>query len=326
MITIHSQKARKPKKKKDVFAPAAFAFRLVTDDQLLTNASSISMFVLMSLVPLLLLLFMLMSRFQLSEEILFSLISEILPEEYVGIVEQVTGELYTRSLGVKTFSFVIIIALWASSTGISELVNGLNKVYKWQRRRNWFYHRALCLLYTIVFLLMILMVLFLLVFGRRMQEFLILRIPSAASWTLIFTVLRNVLTTVILFLFFLALYQLFPQKKLKIRKQIPGALTAATGWYVFSLLYSDYIRSSRNLPAMYGSLSLVIFFLVWLYVCILIILIGGEVNYVLNNRYYYKLFLITRRKERVAREQRKNERDWDAKPEEETKKWFFRKR
>ena len=321
-VNPSDKKARnRAKKKKDLFAPAAFVIKTVNDDMLVTNAAAISMFVLMSFIPLLMLLIRLLTRFQFSTTLFTDVISGIIPVEYEVILENITGRLYTQSLGTTAFSFVLIIALWASSTGISALVNGLNRVYKWQKRRNWFVHRALCLLYTIVFLAMLFVVLMTLVFGRRIQEYILLKIPAFAGFSVLFTLMRYIVTLVFLFLFFLCLYQLFPQNKLKFWKQIPGALTATAGWYVFSMIYSLYIRRSKNLPAMYGSLSLVIFFLMWLYVCMLIILIGGEVNYVWNNKYYYKLFLITRRKERVAREQRKYEHDWDEKPDEGRKKY-----
>ena len=52
-------------------------------------------------------------------------------------------------------------------------------------------------------------------------------------------------------------------------------------------------QNSKNLAFMYGSLALIIVFLVWMYVCMNIVLIGGEINFLYNNRYYYKLYLLT---------------------------------
>ena len=94
-------------------------------------------------------------------------------------------------------------------------------------------------------------------------------------------------------LFFLAVYNIFPQKRLPYRKQMPGAIAATIGWYSFSAIYATYIRNSKNLAFMYGSLALIIVFLVWMYVCMNIVLIGGEINFLYNNRYYYKLYLLT---------------------------------
>ena len=74
---------------------------------------------------------------------------------------------------------------------------------------------------------------------------------------------------------------------------MPGAIAATIGWYSFSAIYATYIRNSKNLAFMYGSLALIIVFLVWMYVCMNIVLIGGEINFLYNNRYYYKLYLLT---------------------------------
>ena len=52
---------------------------------------------------------------------------------------------------------------------------------------------------------------------------------------------------------------------------------AAVGWAGFSYLYSFYINNITNF-SVYGSITLVIFFLMWMYVCFYILFIGAEIN------------------------------------------------
>ena len=259
----------------------------------MTNAATITLFMVMSLFPMLMILLWLMSRMMLSPELLLKIVSSVLPEEMLELVTGIVSDLYEKSLSVSALSITIIMALWSSSTGISFLVKGLNRVYKREEQRNWFVHRALCLVYTGIFLVIMLLVMAFLVYGSKFRVFLVSVWPELENWTVLITILQNGIAIGGMILFFLAVYNIFPQKRLPYRKQMPGAIAATIGWYSFSAIYATYIRNSKNLAFMYGSLALIIVFLVWMYVCMNIVLIGGEINFLYNNRYYYKLYLLT---------------------------------
>ncbi len=167
-----------------------------------------------------------------------------------------------------------------------------------------------------------------LVYGSKFRVFLISVWPVLENWTILITILQNAIAIGGMIFFFLAVYNIFPQKRLPYRKQMPGAIVATVGWYGFSAIYAIYIRNSKNLASMYGSLALIIVFLIWMYVCMNIVLIGGEVNFLYNNRYYYKLYLLTEKqidiqeyfmnahKEEEAEpevvDEEENSREWEA--------------
>ena len=304
-----------------ILNPIGFAKKLYDDDQVMTNAATITLFMVMSLFPMLMILLWLMSRMTLSPDVLLKITRSILPQDMMELVESVVTDLYEKSLSVSALSITVIMALWSSSTGISFLVTGLNRVYKREEQRNWFVHRALCLLYTGIFLLIILLVMVFLVYGSKFRVFLVSVWPVLENWTILITILQNGIAIGGMILFFLAVYNIFPQKRLPYRKQMPGAITATIGWYGFSAIYAIYIRNSKNLAFMYGSLALIIVFLVWMYVCMNIVLIGGEINFLYNNRYYYKLYLLTEKQIDIqeyfmhAKRQAESERELQVEPE-----------
>lgn len=320
-----SESTAKKKKRtgiiQSILNPIGFAKKLYDDDQVMTNAATITLFMVMSLFPMLMILLWLMSRMTLSPDVLLKITRSILPQDMMELVEGVVTDLYEKSLSVSALSITIIMALWSSSTGISFLVTGLNRVYKREEQRNWFVHRALCLLYTGIFLLIILLVMVFLVYGSKFRVFLVSIWPVLENWTILITILQNGIAIGGMILFFLAVYNIFPQKRLPYRKQMPGAITATIGWYGFSAIYAVYIRNSKNLAFMYGSLALIIVFLVWMYVCMNIVLIGGEINFLYNNRYYYKLYLLTEKQIDIqeyfmhAKRQAESERELQVEPE-----------
>ena len=81
-----------------------------------------------------------------------------------------------------------------------------------------------------------------------------------------------------LFTFFFALlYMVLPSRRAGFADQLPGALFAAAGWYLFSYGFSIYIEYSHAFN-MYGSLTTLVLLMFWLYFVMYIVLIGMELN------------------------------------------------
>ena len=93
--------------------------------------------------------------------------------------------------------------------------------------------------------------------------------------------LRPIITFIVAFLVNLYFFTVLPNDKLTIKSQIPGAVLVSIIWYLFSTFFSIYINYF-NAYSMYGSLSVVIIILFWLYACMYILFLGGEFNYYLS--------------------------------------------
>ena len=114
--------------------------------------------------------------------------------------------------------------------------------------------------YTIALLVLIIATLLLLVFGNQLIGLIEVFIPRLA--VILSAILNNRI----------------PTRKSSITKEFPGAVFSAVGWYGFSYCYSLYVAHSPNFSYMYGSLTTLIFALVWIYVCMLILFLGAELN------------------------------------------------
>lgn len=67
-----------------------------------------------------------------------------------------------------------------------------------------------------------------------------------------------------------------------VRRVWPGALTAVAGWLVASWGFGLYAVSMASYALYYGSLAAVAVMLVWLYITSLALVVGGEVNAILE--------------------------------------------
>ena len=120
------------------------------------------------------------------------------------------------------------------------------------------------------------------VFGKHLIVIINLFMPKLG--TLLQSVLNNkaLLFPGILMVIFLVMYVFIPDRKTHIMSELPGAITASVGWILFSFFYSLYANYSPNFSTMYGTLSTLVFALIWLYFCMIIVFFGAELNIILT--------------------------------------------
>ena len=84
-----------------------------------------------------------------------------------------------------------------------------------------------------------------------------------------------------LFLVFLILYKMLPNRKATLKSQVPGAVLIAAGWSLFSYFFSIYFDMFPGFSNMYGSLTALIMVMLWLYICLSILFYGAYLNQLL---------------------------------------------
>jgi len=84
------------------------------------------------------------------------------------------------------------------------------------------------------------------------------------------------LVLILILAFFFLIYIYFPAKKVAKREAFLGALFSTSLWVITSYLYSIYIKIAIGYSKIYGSLSAVPLFLIWVFLNWTIFLIGAE--------------------------------------------------
>lgn len=251
----------------------------ISEDNIGMYSAQASFFIIISAVPFIMLLLALAGFIvPLSHESIQNLISSYIPEKVAPLMNTVLSEILTNSSNISIISVTAITTLWLSSGGFMALHAGINKVFATEKRHNYIYRRAVSILYTLCFLGTLLFSLFLFVTGHHIisiinSHFWILSEISMYIWRL-----RIVIFILLMSLIFSLFYTALPHKKMKFSRQLPGAVFASVGWCVFSYAYSIYIDYFSNYSYVYGSLTAVVFLMLWLYFCMWIFLCGAEIN------------------------------------------------
>ena len=238
-------------------------------------AASTAFFLVLSIVPMLILICTIIPYTPLTEENLVRAVTEITPDRLDFLVESLTAEVSDKSAGI--LSVAAITTLWSAGKGVLALMRGLNAIGGVEEDRNYFVVRLVASLYTVVMLVVLILSLFIMVFGNQLVELLLYRVPQLQILVSFLMNFRFLLVWAILTLLFSAVYAYVPNEKLAFGEQVPGAAFAAVVWSVFSWGFSLYVERTESY-SIYGSLSLIVIVMVWMYFCMYIIMIGAYLN------------------------------------------------
>ena len=238
-------------------------------------ASSAAFFIFVSLLPILIVVCTLIPFTPLTQENLVKIVTELTPDRMDGIIVNIIDDVYVRSAGV--LSVAILLTLWSAGKGVLAVVRGLNAVNNVEEERNYFVVRIISSFYTLIMLLIVLVSMVLLVFGNRLVNMLLGAVPRLEVLFSFLLNFRFLFIWIILTVIFSAFYAYLPSKRLQFREKLPGASLAAVVWSIFSWFFSVYVNSGSAF-SIYGSLTIVVIFMLWLYFCFYIIFIGAYVN------------------------------------------------
>ena len=258
--------------------------RYFTRQRIPIYASHASYFIILAVFPTLVLLLGLLRYTGIDVNTLTELLEGVIPAALMPAAKKLILSTYQNTSGA-IISLSAVTALWSASRGIYGLLTGLNSIYDASENRGYFYTRGVSVLYTFLFLLVLLLTLVLHVFGTTLVDLLPGNQDPVFAFLsevvdLRFFVLLAVQTAV-----FTAMFMVLPNKRNKLLDSVPGALLASIGWLIFSDLFSIYVEHFASYANIYGSVYAVALSMLWLYCCISIVFYGGALNhYLMDHR------------------------------------------
>lgn len=259
---------------KGIFALRQFT-RQIKQEHISAHAASTAFFLFLSLVPMLIVLCAIIPYTPLTQADLAAFLIDLTPEIVDPMVARLVEEVYIRSKGVLPVAG--LITLWSAAKGVMALMNGLNVINEVEEERNYFVLRGVASFYTIVMLLVLLLSLLLMVFGNQLVFLVIHKIPQLRDLINFFMNLRFLFVWLFLTVLFGMIYTYIPNRKLLFREQISGAMFSSIIWIIFSWGFSMYVDFGYS-SNIYGSLTIIVIVMLWMYFCMYIILMGAYLN------------------------------------------------
>ncbi|MDN7247445.1 YihY/virulence factor BrkB family protein [Planococcus shenhongbingii] len=245
--------------------------------------AQLAFFFLLSIFPLLIFIVTLLPYLNLSEDQIYSFMKEIAPIEVYTIIEETLKEILTNQNG-GLLSFGIIATIWSASLGMDALIKSLNFSYGVEENRPLLIARGMSIISTVLFIFILIVALVLPIFGRQIGLFIFTFLGLEEGFLELWATIRFTIPPLIIFGVCSVIYWVAPNIKLDVRSVMTGAAFTAVGWLIISYAFSIYINNFGNFSATYGSIGGIIILMLWLYISAMLLLIGGQINAVMQGR------------------------------------------
>ncbi|WP_051328598.1 YihY/virulence factor BrkB family protein [Geminicoccus roseus] len=274
-----------------VFAPLLTlraVMRRLRDDDVLITGSSVAFFVLLAVFPALSALVALFGLFAEPERIeqLVEALRSILPDTSTQVVvEHIRrfAERWQSAGSVPSFAPYVGFAmlLWSANVGTKGLFRGLNRIYRCEESRGILRFYAVTLLFTLAGILFLLLAIAVVLIIPALLELLGVgegrrQVIGLLRWPVLLVLVTGVLTL---------LFRYGPAcGRAPWMAVLAGSAVASLLWLGGSVLFSWYVTNLGNLSELYGSLSTVIGFMIWIWLSASAVLIGAEVDSAIRTR------------------------------------------
>ncbi len=256
------------------------AIRRFTQDRIINKASALTYSTLLSIAPILAIVFAIAKGFGLAElvenEIRHSISGQTIATE---AILQMANTYLTNTKNGVFIGVGIVLLLWTVINLIINIEITFNRIWEVKKGRS--LYRKVTDYFSMLLLLPLLIVIsaglsiFMSTMIKNMTDFVILA-P-------IFKFLVRLIPYVLTWLMFTGLYAFMPNTRVKLKHALISGIIAGTAYQIFQYLYIDSQIWVSKYNAIYGSFAAIPLFLLWLQISWTICLFGAELTYAGQN-------------------------------------------
>ncbi len=279
-----------------VFDIIRVTFKRANEDRIGNHAITISYFALLCSIPVAALFAFVSTKILGDPEFAFRSLN-IFSEEFFAQIDPLFLEKiqsvphYISNLGL----FGIIGSFVAASFLFSRLINSVNFIFKAQYQKSFFYNRLME--YILMFIIGVIMLISLSITAIwtaihrsiRSSAFVADHInPEFVSLTNNFF-LQYLIPFTLTFLVIFVIYKFIPEIKVYTKAALLAAAITALLWEIFKRVFAYYVAHFSVIGVVFdqlikGTLTSIIFFLLWITFSLILLLLGAELATILNER------------------------------------------
>jgi len=253
-------------------------------DNCLGLAAELAYFFFLALFPALLFFVALASFFPIDRltDHMLGVLDRFAPPDVLSLIRDQFLQISKNNNG-GLLTLGLVGTVWSASSGMSSVIGTLNQAYHVQEARSWWRVRLVAILLSIVLAAFMLVSFALVLVGPAVAgtvaEWLHLGLVFAWTWK----VLQWPLVLALAALGVALVYYVAPDVQQQWIWIVPGSVFATVVWLLASLGFKWYVSAFAGYQKTYGAIGGVIVALLWLYVSGLAILMGAEMNAVIEH-------------------------------------------
>ena len=238
--------------------------------------SNIAFNITLAIIPLLTIVVLIASYFNISIDLVTNLVSKIMPDQVSAIIiDVISGKGFDQSIGIFN-----VVAFIIASNGTYAVINTSNTLYKINRSKA-IYKRLSSLVLLFIVILLFVFLLIVPIFGDSILHlFKNAKLIASYSDSLLnlFNLIKWPLTIFIVFVNIRLIYAVAPSKNIKTSETTYGAAFTTFCWIMATLVFKYYLNHFARYNIIYGNLASVIIMLVWIYFLSYIFVFGMAIN------------------------------------------------
>src|SRR5215210_6430723 len=271
----------------DLIAFCKLTYKEMSEDHVMAFAGNLTYKGLFAIFPFFTFLLSLLGIFNATDIVntVVDKLSGVAPQSATTFIKDQLLAI-TKSQAESAFTFgaiiSILLALWGVSGAFRSVMEAMNVMYEVEEDRPFWKVYGLSIFISLAVIVLMLTALGIVVFGRSFGGTLADAVGLGSVFQTVWTIVQWPIVACIVLFTFAIIYYFAPAAKQRFRWISPGAVLAFILWLLFSLAFSYYASNFGSYGATYGSLAGVILLMLYIYYSALIMLIGAEMNQVIE--------------------------------------------
>jgi membrane protein len=265
------------------------AFKRFQKDQMTDHAAALTYYSLLSLFPALLFAVAALGFFgrqALITDAADYLLQAGAPKQTVDAVTSALESAQSqRSTAATALVVAIATSLYGASGAFGAVGRALNVVWRVEEGRNFIRKKLQDVGWTLALLVLVLITFVLIFIGGDVAQDLLGKIGLGDYVGSVWLIARWPAALVVTMLIYAIVYYAAPNVEVPRFQWIsPGAVVGVFAWIVASAGFFFYVSNFSSYSATYGAFAAVVILLVWLWLTNLVLLLGAELNAVIDLR------------------------------------------
>lgn len=258
-----------------LFKILAYTFKGMGEHRTAVRASALTFYTLMSLVPIIALVFAVVKGFGFDTDLLNSLYTRF-PNatDVIDLIFKFVENLLARTKGGIIASVGFVTLVWAVMRVFGNIESAFNSI--WEIRQQRTIGRKFADYMTVIFIAPIMWII-----SNSIANLVKKTISVYNSWAL--DALYTLLALAVIWLLFAVVYSVLPNTRVKFRNALIAGIVAGTAFTIFQEGYFYIQKYLTSYNAIYGTFAALPLLLIWLQSSWQIVLLGAELSFAYQN-------------------------------------------
>lgn len=245
--------------------------------EMLTLPSTLAYYFVLSAVPIISIVILIATSFNLSISFITDFISNNFSEDLVNLITPIFTE-QNFSLG---FMIYIGVSFFLASNGSDSIIVASNMIFNLENK-HYIKRRLKAFVITLIIFLLFTFMLIVPLFGEQIISICMsigVRSSILDVMRMLYPVLNVPVTLMVMYFAIKLIYMIAPDDKMKSKDVTKGAVFTTVLWFLVTMIYSYYIKNIADYSHYYAGLGTIVMLMIWFYILAFIFVIGISLNY-----------------------------------------------